>query len=82
MNDAERAQSDAENITLEVEAIATSVTEMFEKVAVQAQDVNDLCESMRQQASFFARWNKLLADGGRRPPPRANASAGVAGEHE
>ncbi|GBG33778.1 Hypothetical Protein FCC1311_100012 [Hondaea fermentalgiana] len=71
---AAQAQRDADALAGETEAVVTSVSTLFEKVLVQAKDVNDLCESMREQASFFARWNRLLADGARKSALRAQTA--------
>jgi len=50
------------DVDLAVEQIAHSLTEVFEKVTVQASQVNELCGFMTEQADVFRRWNKLFDD--------------------
>eukprot|EP00516_Mucochytrium_quahogii_P012807 CAMPEP_0203796588 /NCGR_PEP_ID=MMETSP0100_2-20121128/8045_1 /ASSEMBLY_ACC=CAM_ASM_000210 /TAXON_ID=96639 /ORGANISM=" , Strain NY0313808BC1" /LENGTH=65 /DNA_ID=CAMNT_0050701577 /DNA_START=50 /DNA_END=247 /DNA_ORIENTATION=- len=55
--------SQTDDIALEVELISTCAAQMFEKVAVQAVKVNQLCQDIETSTAFVAHWNRFFQNG-------------------
>eukprot|EP00514_Thraustochytrium_sp_LLF1b_P008563 CAMPEP_0184538074 /NCGR_PEP_ID=MMETSP0198_2-20121128/17402_1 /TAXON_ID=1112570 /ORGANISM="Thraustochytrium sp., Strain LLF1b" /LENGTH=70 /DNA_ID=CAMNT_0026931505 /DNA_START=18 /DNA_END=230 /DNA_ORIENTATION=- len=52
-----------EELEFEVEALGTVATQVFERVARQATQVQALCASMEEQAVTMKAWNRLIRRG-------------------